>query len=373
MKNISISLVRQPYQYQVFIGQGILNGALADLILHHPEPVVFVVTNDRVNALYPDRIAKALPAGFTAKLLVLPDGERYKTLDTLSLIFDFLAKEGANRKSLLVAFGGGVIGDMVGFAAASYMRGMSFVQVPTTLLSQVDSSIGGKTAVNHPSGKNSIGAFKQPLQTIIDVDFLATLPPREFLAGYAELVKHGFIADSYLYQLLHKTTLEALSQNAPMLIEAISRSCQVKANVVEKDERESFARAMLNFGHTLGHFIETYTNYDQYLHGEAVIAGMDFAAFWSVRRGLLSPSDYKLIGQHLAQLGLKITYPKVNQSTFFEIIGHDKKSSAQGLNFIGLNSLGQGVIVAQVQLKEIWETYQAYLVSEGALIQETVP
>ncbi|MDT8446690.1 MAG: 3-dehydroquinate synthase [bacterium] len=370
MKSINISLVRQATQYQIQIGTGLMVQGLKDLLAGYKETFVYIVTNDRVDSLYPMAVEQALPQGLQSKKLVLPDGELYKNLDSLSRIYDFLTQGGANRKSILIAFGGGVIGDMTGFAAATYMRGIAYIQLPTTLLSQVDSSVGGKTAVNHRFAKNSIGAFKQPIGVVIDVDFLKTLPQREFLAGYAELIKHGFIADVYLYQILSRTTPAALHQDQNLLTDAISRSCQVKANVVEQDEREHFQRALLNFGHTLAHFIETYTGYDQYLHGEAVIAGMDFAAFWSWRKGHLEQDDWHRVHDHLTGLGLKLSYPAVGKETFLELLGHDKKMSSQGVSFVALTSIGHALIVEKVPLESLWDQYQAYLALETSLVDE---
>lgn len=369
-KTLQISLSRSAYQYSVQIGSGNLTQGLRDLLPKEGEKQVMVITNEVVDGFYPQKIESSLPPGYTAAKLVLPDGEKTKNLETLSKIYDFLAQRGANRKSLLVAFGGGVIGDMGGFAAATYMRGIPFIQVPTTLLSQVDSSIGGKTAVNHPLSKNSIGAFKQPLGTLIDVDFLGTLPEREFVAGYAELLKHALIADPFLNQMLKRQSLTALHQDPQLLIEVITRSCQVKANVVEQDEQENSVRALLNFGHTLGHFLETYTHYDRYLHGEAVLAGMDFAAFWSHQAGHLSWSDLQEVHQQLLASGVRVQIPKVSQAQFLEIVGHDKKAQSQGVNFVALSALGAAKIVPKVSLEDLWLAYQAYLKGPSPLIQE---
>ncbi|OGH01916.1 MAG: 3-dehydroquinate synthase [Candidatus Lambdaproteobacteria bacterium RIFOXYD1_FULL_56_27] len=369
-KTIQISLSRLAYQYSVQIGSGILTQGLKDLLHKEGEKQVMVITNEVVDSLYPQKIESCLPEGYVAAKLVLPDGEKTKNLETLSKIYDFLAQRGANRKSLLIAFGGGVIGDMGGFAAATYMRGINFIQVPTTLLSQVDSSIGGKTAVNHPLSKNSIGAFKQPLGTLIDVDFLATLADREFVAGYAELLKHALIADPYLNQMLKKQSLSALHQDPHLLIEVITRSCQVKANVVEQDEQENSVRALLNFGHTLGHFLETYTHYDRYLHGEAVLAGMDFAAFWSHQEGHLAPKDLAEVHRQLLAAQVVVKIPPVSKDRFLEIVGHDKKAQSQGVNFVALTALGSARIVPKVPLESLWQAYQAYLKGESPLILE---
>jgi len=369
MKNIQISLPRHSYQYQVQIGSNILKQGLKELLAHQDERKVFIVTNDLVDGLYPSLIEDSLPQGVESVKLVVPDGEQYKNLETYSKVLDFLIHQGANRKSVMIAFGGGVIGDMTGFAAASYMRGIPYIQIPSTLLSQVDSSIGGKTAVNHLQGKNVIGAFKQPLGTLIDVDLLSTLPKREFVAGYGELIKHGFISDAYLYQTLKRNPIEPLRTNKDLLIEVISRSCQVKASVVEQDEREAFQRALLNFGHTIGHMIETFTEYKAYLHGEAILAGMDFAAFWSLEQGLLNETDFQAVHQHLMDTEVVIKLDPVDQDTFVSLVGHDKKSSAQGVSFVAIHSIGRASIVEKVPILGLWKTFEKYLSIDNALIQ----
>jgi len=368
MKNIQISLPGHSYQYQVQIGSNILKKGLKELLMHQVERKVFIVTNDLVNELYPTCIEDALPEGISSVKLILPDGEVHKNLESYSKILDFLIDEEANRKSILIAFGGGVIGDMTGFAAASYMRGIPYIQVPSTLLSQVDSSVGGKTAVNHTKGKNVIGAFKQPLGTLIDIDLLSTLPRREFVAGYGELIKHGFISDAYLYQLLNSHPIDELRGNKSLLIDAVSRSCQVKATVVEQDEREAFQRALLNFGHTIGHMIETATGYSQYLHGEAILAGMDFAAFWSKKQGLLDDRDFQAVHKHLVATEVVINLEALDEQTFMSLVGHDKKSSNQGVNFVALHSIGQASIVEKVPIAKLWISFLSYLELDDALI-----
>lgn len=367
MKTINVILPQSSYAYRVCIGSDIVQSCLNELLNGYSEKTVYIVSNETINNLYPDFIESRLPEKVETARLNLPDGEEYKNLEIFSTILDFLAENRANRKSILIAFGGGVVGDMAGFAAATYMRGMPFIQVPTTLLSQVDSGIGGKTGINHPNGKNLIGAFKQPLCTIIDVDFIGTLPPRQVVAGYAELIKHGFIRDKELFDLLNRQTFEELISNKEMLAEAVFKSCEVKARVVEEDEKETNLRAILNFGHTLGHFLETYTNYKQMLHGESVIIGMDFAAWWSYEKGYLDKKEFQAIHDHLKSLKIEHSIKPVSHEKFVNIIERDKKSESQGIRFVGLNSIGQASIFDNTKTDELWNTFQTFLETDTFL------
>jgi len=369
MKRLQLLLHRNHYAYEILIGSGILGSSLKELLEHFGEGKLFLITNDRVNGLYPKLLNRLLPHRELASL-VLPDGEEHKNSRSLELIYNFLAQQGAHRGSLVLALGGGVIGDMVGYAAATYMRGMPFVQIPTTLLSQVDSSIGGKTGYNATFGKNMIGAFKQPLQVIVDIDFLATLPDQEFVAGYAELVKHAFIRDAYLFQILHRQPVLELRLKPEALLEVITRSLEVKASIVEKDETESGNRALLNFGHTLGHYIETFTEYTGCLHGEAVLAGMEFAAWWSLQKGLLPAADCTRILQHLQALGVRLELKPVTEARFVELIAHDKKASAKGISFVALTGLGQSRLVAGVSPQSLWDDYLAFLAPGGRIVTQ---
>ena len=361
MKRLQLQLTRKNYHYQINIGRGGFQSSLREFLSHHPVKEVFVITNDVVAGFYPDFFKKTLGPDYICHTLILPDGEKHKNIDSITKIYDFLSEHRAHRGSLAVAFGGGVIGDMVGFASATYMRGLAYLQVPTTLLSQVDSSIGGKTGYNHKAGKNFIGAFKQPAEVIIDVDFLDTLPLSEFKAGYAELIKHAFIADGYLFQLIHKTNLEDLKKNTDLLTEAIIRSLEVKAQIVEQDETETGKRAMLNFGHTLGHYFETFTKYEAFLHGEAVIGGMEFAAWWSMKHGYLAASDFERISDHLQQIGITLELAPIDQAQFVKILGLDKKAGHDGVKFIAINSLGASQMVENVQPADLWEDYKEFL------------
>ncbi|MCP4754091.1 MAG: 3-dehydroquinate synthase [Proteobacteria bacterium] len=367
MKTIQIDLPAENYRYQVKIGNHILKDCLTSTFSHYTEKSVYLITNETIHGLYPDFINKYLPIKLNVEILILPDGEKFKNIDTVGRIFDFLAEKKANRKSMLIALGGGVIGDMAGFAAATFMRGIAYLQIPTTLLSQVDSSIGGKTGINHPVGKNFIGAFKQPFRTIIDVEFLDTLPEREFRAGYAELIKHGFIRDSYLFRILEQKKTDELKSDKELLIEAIFRSCEVKARVVEADEKESNQRAILNFGHTLGHFLETFTNYEQLLHGEAVIIGMDFAAWWSWKQDILDKEDYLMVHNHLKSLGIKQQISKVGKKEFKTIIEHDKKAVADGIRFVGIRAIGDAIIFDKITAESLWNNFQAFLQTQTFL------
>ncbi|MCP4295575.1 MAG: 3-dehydroquinate synthase [Proteobacteria bacterium] len=368
MKMIQVDLRRDTYHYQVKIGSSNYQSDMKELLSHLENPDLYIVTNKTVDHLYPEFERDLISVSARLHKLVLPDGEQFKNITTISKIYDFLAENKANRKSVIIAFGGGVIGDMAGYSAATFMRGIPYIQIPTTLLSQVDSSIGGKTGVNHKAGKNFIGSFKQPLQTIIDVDFLNTLSEREFVAGYGELIKHAFIHDPYLFQLLNRTDLKALRSNKNLLTDVVFRSCEVKARVVEKDEKESGQRAILNFGHTLGHFLETLTHYKKFLHGEALIPGMDFAAWWSFQKGDLDSEEYQLIHQHLISLNIKLKIPEISEKQFQSIIERDKKSDQQGMVFIGLTSIGSARINKQVKSEDLWQYFCRYLKEQDGLL-----
>ncbi|MED5516128.1 MAG: 3-dehydroquinate synthase [SAR324 cluster bacterium] len=358
MKTLQVNLPGR--EYQIDIGQNILDIQLPKAVKRNSTAHVVVVTNTTLQELYPNFVFNLLAdSGVKISTCVLPDGEKYKNLDTLSMVFDFLMDVHANRKSLLIAFGGGVIGDMAGFAASTFFRGIPFIQVPTTLLSDVDSSVGGKTAVNHPSGKNSIGSFKQPEYVCIELSFLKTLPSRELKAGYMELLKHGLIQDADFFNYTQQHSLEPLDFD--FLEEAIFRSCEIKAKVVEKDETEKGLRANLNFGHTLGHLIETHTGYGKYLHGEAVGAGMLFAAFVSWRRNELTLNEWNLIRSALTQYLMPLKLLKMDFDTFRNLILHDKKAQKQAVNFVLLNKLGKSFILQEISVKILWEEFKLFV------------
>jgi 3-dehydroquinate synthase len=361
--------------YPIHIGAGILRTHLPDLVAQATQDAAVVVTNETLARLYPDAIGAALrDAGVRLATVVLPDGERYKSLDTLAAVYDGLMRAHANRKSVLIAFGGGVVGDMAGFAAATFMRGMPLIQVPTTLLAQVDSSVGGKTAVNHREGKNAIGAFKQPLGVVMDLDFLRTLPRREQRAGLFELVKHGIIRDTALFDDLAEA--RAILSEPPgakgdwsFWEDAITRSCRVKAQVVQEDEREEHVRAILNFGHTLAHLIETHTGYETYLHGEAVGAGMLFAAFASHAWGLLPAEDLRRIRALLEPLVTPMRLAPLDQARFTELLLHDKKASQAGLRFIVLEGLGSAEIRPGTTPAELWPLFQRFIADQPQVLR----
>src|SRR5574343_266313 len=273
--------------------------------------------------------------------VVLPDGEAHKDWQTLNLIFDALLSKGCDRKTVLFALGGGVVGDMTGFAAASYMRGVPFVQVPTTLLSQVDSSVGGKTAINHPAGKNMIGAFYQPQRVVCDLDSLDTLPQRELLAGLAEVIKYGPIADAEFLAWLEANLDKLLARDRQALKHAIQRSCEIKAWVVGQDEKESGLRAILNYGHTFGHAIEAGLGYGEWLHGEAVGAGMVMAADLSARLGLIDEATSQRIRALIERTGLPVTAPDLGADRYLELMQVDKKAEGGEIRFVVIGPLGQ--------------------------------
>ena len=310
---------------------------------------VAVVTNVTVAPLYLERTAQALAAGGAEVVsIVLPDGEAYKNWETLNLVYDRLLETRCDRQTTLVALGGGVIGDLAGFAAATYQRGIAFVQVPTTLLAQVDSSVGGKTAINHPRGKNMIGAFHQPLAVLADIGTLATLPLRELRAGLAEVIKHGLVRDFEFFEWIETNIERLIAREPEVLAHAVRRSCEIKAEIVALDEREEGPRALLNFGHTFGHAIETGAGYGVWLHGEAVAAGMAMAASLSHRLGGPSEADVGRILGLLGRAGLPVSAPGMSPQRFLELMSVDKKASAGRVRFVVLERLGSAVIRGDV-------------------------
>ena len=311
--------------------------------------MALIVTNTTVKPLYAQQLASAL-AGRYAKIHVveLPDGEAYKDWTTLNQIFDALLGQGADRKTVLYALGGGVVGDMTGFAAASYMRGAPFVQVPTTLLAQVDSSVGGKTAINHPMGKNMIGAFYQPQLVVCDLDSLATLPPRELSAGLAEIIKYGPIADMAFLGWIEANLGALLACEPAAMAHAVKRSCEIKAWVVGQDEREAGLRAILNFGHTFGHAIESGLGYGEWLHGEGVGCGMVMAAHLSQRLGLVEMAFVQRLTTLIAQAGLPVRGPVLdntdNAGRYLSLMRLDKKSEAGEIKFVLIDGPGRAAM-----------------------------
>ncbi len=319
-----------------------------------------IVTNTTVAPLYAPALQAVLQTHFaTVHVLALPDGEEFKTWETLNLVFDALLTHGCDRKTVLFALGGGVVGDMTGFAAASYMRGVPFVQVPTTLLAQVDSSVGGKTAINHPLGKNMIGAFYQPLRVVCDLDTLTTLPPRELSAGLAEVIKYGPIADMAFLDWIEAHVDALMARDADSLAQAIRRSCEIKAEVVGQDERESGLRAILNFGHTFGHAIEAGLGYGEWLHGEAVACGMVMAAELSRRLGLVDAAFVARLRGLIGKAGLPVVGPTLsvqdNAGRYLELMRLDKKSEAGEIRFVVIDGPGRAAVrgVADALVREV--------------------
>jgi len=330
--------------YPIHIGPGLLDQA--GLVLPHlKQKRAVIVTNTTVGPLYLERFSATLRnAGVQVEAVVLPDGEAYKNWETLNLIFDALLTQRAERKTTLVALGGGVIGDLTGFAAACYQRGMPFIQVPTTLLAQVDSSVGGKTGINHPLGKNMIGAFYQPQLVLADTDTLKTLPDRELSAGLAEVIKYGLIRDEAFFAWLEANMDRLVARDTEALIHAIHRSCQHKAEVVAADERESGQRALLNLGHTFGHAIEAGMGYGVWLHGEAVAAGTLLAADLSRRMGLISPADVERMAALFRRAGLPIVAPDLGEAAYMDTMGIDKKVEGGRIRFVLFRRLGEAFV-----------------------------
>ncbi|WP_413457964.1 bifunctional shikimate kinase/3-dehydroquinate synthase AroKB [Herbaspirillum huttiense] len=330
--------------YPIHIGRGLLDDASL-LPQYVKGKRVAIVTNDKVGPLYLDKVAQALrAAGKQVTEIVLPDGEEEKNWASLMKIFDRLLADKCDRKTTLVALGGGVIGDLTGFAAASYMRGVPFVQVPTTLLSQVDSSVGGKTGINHPLGKNMIGAFYQPQAVIADTATLHTLPPRELAAGIAEVIKHGAIIDAPFFDWIETNMARLVSKDDAALAYAIQRSCEIKAEVVRQDEREGGLRAILNFGHTFGHAIENGLGYGQWLHGEAVGCGMVMAADLSQRLGYIDAATRERIRAVTAAAGLPTVAPNLGTERWLDLMEVDKKNEGGAIKFILIKPLGSPLI-----------------------------
>ena len=342
--------------YPIYIGQGSLSHI--ELIDNHlKQKQVAVVTNTTVAPLYLDPLLKLLKGkGIKAFPIILPDGESYKNQETLNLIYDALLKEKCERSVTLIALGGGVIGDITGYAAATYLRGVPFIQIPTTLLSQVDSSVGGKTGINHTLGKNMIGAFYQPQCVIADIDTLKTLPPREFSAGMAEVIKYGLIRDAAFFNWLEKNMHGLMKLEASLLIEAIQRSCQNKAEVVEMDEYESGVRATLNLGHTFGHAIENAMGYGVWLHGEAVATGMVMAAYLSKLMQWLNDEEFHRIIKLLKEAKLPIDPPAITEDQYMHLMSMDKKVTNGKIRLVLQKGIGDSTITSDYDEKHFKTT-----------------
>ncbi|MCB1769930.1 MAG: 3-dehydroquinate synthase [Candidatus Competibacteraceae bacterium] len=358
MKTLHVELGDR--RYPIHIGPGLL--ARPELLTPCiPGRQALVVSNTTVAPLYLEPVRASLD-GLRHEAVILPDGEQYKTLDTLNEIFTALLNHRFDRNCTVIALGGGVIGDMAGFAAACYQRGVHFIQIPTTLLAQVDSSVGGKTAVNHPFGKNMIGAFYQPLGVLADTDTLATLPDRELSAGLAEVIKYGLIRDLPFLEWLEANLEALMARDAAALSEAIDRSCRNKAEIVAADERETGERALLNLGHTFGHAIETGVGYGQWLHGEAVATGMVMAADLSARLGWLNREQVERVRALLARARLPVQPPMaLTPDDFLRLMAVDKKVKDGRLRLILLRNLGQAVIASDINPRLLIETLETSL------------
>lgn len=331
--------------YPIYIGQGILDGGVDVPAFVHGKQVM-LVTNETIAPLYLDK-AMSLFSQYECHSVVLPDGESFKNIDVLNQVFDSLLQQRLNRTVTLVALGGGVVGDMTGFAAACYQRGVNFIQIPTTLLSQVDSSVGGKTGVNHAMGKNMIGAFHQPQAVLADTNTLNTLDDRQLSAGLAEVIKYGLIADAEFFEWLESNYSRLLNREPQALATAIYRSCVNKAQVVAQDEREAGIRAILNLGHTFGHAIETAQNYTDWLHGEAIAAGMVMAAEMSEQLGWINGSVVSRARDLLSACGLPVCGPaKMSSDDYLSLMAVDKKVLNGSLRLVLLKDLGEAVVTS---------------------------
>ena len=338
MRSLSVGLGDRTYS--IHIGSGLLD-RVAEFVAPLAPTSVLVVTNEIVGPLYGRRVVTALETLGRASSIELPDGEHTKRWDSVAAVLDVLVARGADRKSLVVALGGGVIGDLAGFAASIYMRGIRFVQVPTTLLAQVDSSVGGKTGINHPSGKNLIGTFHQPSVVVADTDTLQSLPSRELAAGLAEILKHGLLADAAYFEQVVGDLALLRGRDPAALAQAIERSCEIKAAVVGRDERESGERALLNLGHTFGHAIEALSGYGEWLHGEAVGCGMVIAADLSRRVGLLDDRAVRSVEHAVALAGLPPRIEGLGADAAISSMRGDKKAEAGAVRYILLERIGR--------------------------------
>ncbi|WP_137936993.1 3-dehydroquinate synthase [Chitinivorax sp. B] len=349
MTQQTLDLHLMGHSYPIHIGTGLLSNQEIFRRAMGSQRRAVIVSNETVAPLYLTVLTSTLAAiGCETVSIVLPDGESYKNWETLNSIFDGLLQNACERKTPIIALGGGVIGDMTGFAAATYQRGVPFIQVPTTLLAQVDSSVGGKTAINHPLGKNMIGAFYQPNAVIADIDTLRSLPNRELSAGLAEIVKYGVLGDYPFFEWL-ESNVEMLMRRDPIALRyAIHRSCSDKAAIVEQDEKENDIRALLNLGHTFGHAIEAGLGFGTWLHGEAVAAGMVMAAHVSARMGMLSMEATHRVEALIQRCNLPIRGPRLGVDRYMSLMAHDKKVEAGKIRFVLIEAIGRAVLRADV-------------------------
>ena len=347
MRTLDVALGER--SYPIHVGPGLLAEAGALLAPVLPQPRAMILSNPVVATLWLDPLRRSLTAaGIGSDAILIPDGETHKTWATLYDVLTRLLEQGAERSTTLVALGGGVVGDIAGFAAASYQRGMPFVQIPTTLLAQVDSSVGGKTGVNHPLGKNMIGAFHQPRAVLIDTNCLRTLPDREFAAGLAEVIKYGAIRDRAFFDWLDAELPSVLAREPDALVRAVTESCRIKAEIVAADEREAGERALLNFGHTFGHAIEAGVGYGEWLHGEAVAAGMVMAGLLSARLGFISGAEVDRLRDLLERAGLPVAPPSLGVERYLALMRRDKKVVGGAQRLVLLDGLGRARVVSDV-------------------------
>ena len=357
MKTLYVELGER--RYPIFIGSNLNPQELLEPYIHGKQ--VMIVSNDTVAPLYLDRYKATLEnLGKTVATRILPDGEKYKNIEHLNLIFDALLEAGFNRDCTVLALGGGVIGDMAGFASACFQRGVYFIQVPTTLLSQVDSSVGGKTGINHPLGKNMIGAFQQPQVVLADMSQLSTLPDRELSAGLAEVIKYALLGDEEFLVWLETNMKGLIARDEQLLAEAVYRSCAHKARIVANDEKEQGERALLNLGHTFGHAIESYLGYGEWLHGEAVATGMVMAADLSHRMGWISLEDLERTKKIISRAQLPIVCPKIPLDDFLAYMAHDKKVLNGQLRLVLLQQLGKAVITRDFDVELMQQAILAH-------------
>lgn len=357
MQTLQVALGNRAYP--IHIGSGLIQNA--DLILPHlKRKQAAVVTNTTVAPLYLEKLAKPLrDAGVSVIEIILPDGEAYKNSETLNLIYDALLQNRCERSTTLIALGGGVIGDLTGYAAATYLRGVPFIQIPTTLLSQVDSSVGGKTGINHPLGKNMIGAFYQPKLVLADTDTLQTLPQRELSAGVAEVIKYGLIRDADFFDWLEANISKLMALDEAVTTYAIYRSCQNKAEVVAADEHETGERALLNLGHTFGHAIENAMGYGVWLHGEAVAAGTVLAADLSRRMGWLNDTEIQRMRALLTAVRLPLQAPNLGVEKYLSLMQSDKKVADGKIRLVLQQGIGKAVITSDYDANKLRETLEA--------------
>ena len=356
----TLSVDLEDRSYPIYIGSDLLSEA--ELLTRHIHgQSALVVTNSTIEPLYLATIQQSLDsAGIRHDRVILEDGEQYKTLDAVTAIIDVLLANRHDRRTTVIALGGGVVGDIAGFAASVYQRGVNFIQIPTTLLSQVDSSVGGKTGVNHPLGKNMIGAFYQPRCVIADINTFSTLPPRELAAGLAEVIKYGLIYDAGFFNWLEANIDGLLQLDPELMAQAVLVSCETKARVVEQDERESGIRAILNLGHTFGHAIETVMGYGNWLHGEAVAAGMMMAIDLSIREGLLDESLRARSIDLLSRAGLPVSPPdSISVEQYLEVMAIDKKTLDGNIRLVLLRELGEAFVTADYSPDKLQQTLSA--------------